>query len=346
MRSLAPVRGEAFARMAARLLGGLLLVALAAAAWAQRMPVATPADLLEPGQYTWQPELSADGPFLLVVSLSEQRAHVFRNGVRIAVSTVSTGMPGYETPTGVFTILQKRREHYSNLYDDAPMPFMQRLTWSGVALHAGSLPGHPASHGCVRLPHAFAERLFAITRTGMTVVIADEAFALPEFAHPDLVLPWGLPADEVPAAYMWEPERSPAGPVAVVLSAADRRVVVLRNGVKIGEATLQIDGEDPLGTSAYTLLQGYGKGMSRFVPGERRLNWMPILLDEPATGREASDDALARRLRIPEGFAREIHRALAPGATVLVTDAPFRTRAAGVLPDVIVSEPPVAAPGD
>ncbi|HQZ32008.1 MAG TPA: L,D-transpeptidase family protein, partial [Arenimonas sp.] len=103
---------------------------------------------LLPGEYLWLPELSPRGPVLVLVSLPEQRAYVYRNGVRIGVATVSTGKPGYETPTGVFTILQKKREHYSNLYDDAPMPFMQRLTWDGVAMHAGRVPGYPASHGC------------------------------------------------------------------------------------------------------------------------------------------------------------------------------------------------------
>ena len=100
---------------------------------------------LLPGEYLWLPELSPRGPVLVLVSLPEQRAYVYRNGVRIGVATVSTGKPGFETPTGVFTILQKKREHYSNLYDDAPMPFMQRLTWGGVAMHAGRVPGYPAS---------------------------------------------------------------------------------------------------------------------------------------------------------------------------------------------------------
>jgi len=100
--------------------------------------------------------------------------HVYRNGVRIGLSTISSGKPGHETPTGVFTILQKKRMHRSNLYNDAPMPFMQRLTWDGIALHAGRIPGQPASHGCVRLPLEFSEQLFEVTDREMTVVIADE----------------------------------------------------------------------------------------------------------------------------------------------------------------------------
>ena len=134
-------------------------------------PVAT----LEPGEFLWHPEVSTSGPVVVIVSLPEQRAHVYRNGLRIGVSTVSTGKPGHDTPTGVFPILQKRVEHYSNLYDDAPMPYMQRLTWDGVALHAGRIPGYPASHGCVRLPREFAELLFDATSHGTTVVVADQS---------------------------------------------------------------------------------------------------------------------------------------------------------------------------
>ena len=126
---------------------------------------------LRPGEYVWAPEVAPAGPTLLVVNLATQRAILFRNGVPIAASTVSSGKTGHETPTGVFTILQKRQEHYSKTYNNAPMPNMQRLTWKGIALHAGKLPGYPASHGCIRLPHKFSELLFGQTALGMTVVI-------------------------------------------------------------------------------------------------------------------------------------------------------------------------------
>ena len=97
----------------------------------------------------------------MIVSLPEQLAYVYRNGVVIGVATVSTGKKGHETPTGVFTILQKDANHHSSLYNNAPMKFQERLTWDGVALHAGGLPGYPSSHGCVHLPSKFAEELFA-----------------------------------------------------------------------------------------------------------------------------------------------------------------------------------------
>ena len=137
---------------------------------------------LEPGQFVWEPNRSGDGEVEIVVSLPQQLAYVYRGGRLIGVSTVSSGRPGYDTPTGTFNILQKNRVHHSNLYDGAPMPFMQRLTWDGIALHGGEIPGHPASHGCIRLPQAFARDLFAVTELGATVHVTDAVPDSPETA--------------------------------------------------------------------------------------------------------------------------------------------------------------------
>src|ERR1700728_3889617 len=115
---------------------------------------------LKPGDYNWQPEVSPAGPVVMFVSLPDQIVYVYRNGVRIGRSTVSTGKPGTATPTGVFTVLQKKVDHESSIYKGAKMPHMQRLTWTGIAMHAGNLPGYPASHGCVRLPDDFAQKLY------------------------------------------------------------------------------------------------------------------------------------------------------------------------------------------
>lgn len=115
---------------------------------------------------------------VIVVSKASQEMHVFKRGNLWKSTRVSTGKRGKETPSGVFAILQKREEHYSNLYDNAPMPFMQRLTWDGIALHAGAVPGYPASHGCVRMPKDFASELFGVTSYASTaVIIADEPLA-------------------------------------------------------------------------------------------------------------------------------------------------------------------------
>lgn len=130
---------------------------------------------LRPGQFVWQPGEASEGEIEIVVSLPLQRAYVYRGGTLIGISTVSTGREGYETPAGTFNILQKRRVHHSNRYENAPMPFMQRLTWDGIALHAGAIPGEPASHGCIRLPTAFARQLFAATELGGSVHVTELA---------------------------------------------------------------------------------------------------------------------------------------------------------------------------
>src|SRR6185295_14751638 len=114
----------------------------------------------KPGQFVWDPSAAPLGPVVMVVSLLEQRGYVYRNGIDVGVTTVSTGRPGHQTPTGVFVILQKDIDHHSSIYNDAAMPYTERLTWGGVALHAGALPGYPSSHGCVHLPLEFAKLLF------------------------------------------------------------------------------------------------------------------------------------------------------------------------------------------
>jgi hypothetical protein len=120
------------------------------------------------------PREALENGVLMVVSLPSQRMFVFAEGEVWDSSPVSTGRPGYDTPAGVFPILQKRVHHRSNLYDDAPMPYMQRLTWDGVALHAGHVPGHPASHGCIRLPTSFARKLYDLTTFASTVVLVSD----------------------------------------------------------------------------------------------------------------------------------------------------------------------------
>jgi lipoprotein-anchoring transpeptidase ErfK/SrfK len=155
-------------------LGFLACAAASAAAHPVRhrnFSVVEKAARLNPGQYVWEPKAASTGPLFLVIDLGAQRALLYRNGVPIAASTVSTGGKGRGTPTGVFTILQKEVVHRSRTYDDAPMPYMQRLTWKGVAMHAGHVPGYPASHGCIRLPRGFAKRLYGVTRLGTPVMI-------------------------------------------------------------------------------------------------------------------------------------------------------------------------------
>jgi lipoprotein-anchoring transpeptidase ErfK/SrfK len=128
-------------------------------------------------------------PLMAIISLRSQRVTIYDGAGWILRAPVSSGQRGRETPAGIFSVIQKEAEHYSNLYDDASMPHMQRITWSGIAMHGGPLPGHPASHGCVRMPYGFAERLFDLTRLGMRVIIAPRDVAPLEIAHPILLQP-------------------------------------------------------------------------------------------------------------------------------------------------------------
>jgi hypothetical protein len=131
----------------------------------------------------------AGEPVMAIVSLGSQRVTIYDSEGWILRAPVSSGQPGYETPPGIYSVLQKEADHYSNLYDDASMPFMQRITWSGIALHAGELPGHPASHGCVRMPYDFAEHLFEMTKLGMRVIISRHDVRPTEIDHPALFAP-------------------------------------------------------------------------------------------------------------------------------------------------------------
>src|SRR5262245_25942081 len=221
---------------------------------------------LKPGEFTWHPERSPQGPVAVIVSLPDQRVHVYRNGVRIAVSTCSTGKPGHSTPTGVFTILSKDRVHHSSHYNNAPMPNMNRLTWSGIALHAGNLPGYPASHGCVRLPLEFSRLLFGVTHVGTPVIIAGNHLDPTTVVHPGLVLAGAAGAEldqAVPKPKAkshpkdW-PAAAPGAPqvaiVSVIVTGGDRKVVVLQNGDVImqGDVTI-VEPSQKIGSHVYVL---------------------------------------------------------------------------------------------
>src|SRR4029077_16089672 len=132
---------------------------------------------------------AAGDPVMAIVSLRSQRIEIYDAQGWILRAPVSSGQNGRETPAGIFSVIQKVEEHYSNLYDDAYMPHMQRITWSGIALHGGVLPGYPASHGCIRLPFDFAARLFDATARGMRVIVAPTDVAPVEIAHPVLFQP-------------------------------------------------------------------------------------------------------------------------------------------------------------
>ncbi len=318
-------------RFLAALLSLLLTLGSAAAQ-------STPSITLQPGEYLWLPELAGAGPVVMLVSLPQQLAFVYRNGVRIGVSTISSGRPGYETPTGVFRILQKRREHYSNLYDSAPMPYMQRLTWDGVALHAGHISGAPASHGCIRLPETFARKLFELTTTGMIVVVADGDVPAPVLAYPGFLAPVepesGRSLDRLSSAdegYLWHPERAPDGPLSIIISSADQALVVSRQGVEIGRSDLRIPTGVHFGLHAFVMLEGHDDKPHPLLPGRRAHRWQSLALpDHDPPGHRDFDIQTVQGLGLSPHFVALLDAALMPGTTVVVTDETLGTDSAQV----------------
>jgi hypothetical protein len=162
-------------RFFAAVLGVGLLSPSTATAQTNLDDLASAARALKPGQYLWRDLRPEAGEVSVIVSLGSQLAFAYRDGQVVGIASVSTGTRGHRTPEGSFTVLQKRVFHRSNLYSNAPMPHMQRLTWDGIALHAGHNPGYPASHGCIRLPPAFAALLFGATRIGSAVDVISGA---------------------------------------------------------------------------------------------------------------------------------------------------------------------------
>lgn len=199
-------------------LGAAAPVAVIAAAQATEAP-APPAATPDPAPVRSVQDILGKG-VVITISLASQQMHVFRDGVLWRSSPVSTGKKGKETPEGVFAILQKKTFHRSNLYSNAPMPFMQRLTWDGIAIHAGHLPGYPASHGCIRIPKAFAAELFSITNAAATAVIVTkaplgtgpEALALARGTDAPVPISPALLRRERPALAKAAPPRAPPPP--------------------------------------------------------------------------------------------------------------------------------------
>ncbi|MFL6735883.1 MAG: L,D-transpeptidase [Sphingomonas sp.] len=281
-----------------------------------QLELAKQAEQLKAGEWVWKPEIAPTGPVLVYVDLGRQRATVYRNGVRIGVSTISSGKDGHETPTGVFTILEKNKEHHSKTYNDASMPYQQRLTWLGVAMHAGNLPGYPASHGCVRLPMEFAKKLFEVTPMGGTVVIAgghEDPVKRPAAG----VLAPAMAGITPPAAsvltpdgaYTWTPEAAASGPVSIIISTGDQQVVVLRNGVEIGRAHADVQQQ-----TSQTQVMTFAGGADK--------QWIQVGVSD-LTGQSAEIISTERveQMHLPAAFVQDMHSVITPGTTVLVTQA-------------------------
>lgn len=279
---------------------------------------------LKPGEFTWHPERSPEGPVAIVVSIPDQRVHVYRNGIRIAVSTCSTGAKGHDTPTGVFTILEKDKNHHSSTYNNAPMPNMNRLTWSGIAIHAGKLPGYPASHGCIRLPIKFSELLFSITHVGTAVILAGSHSDPREVTHPGLVLSEYAAHEFATVKAKVGPKASPwaatvtryTGAATILVSGADRTGTLLIDGAVAGTAPVRISNPDvPLGSHVF-ILQGAHDA-------RQGLAWHAITHHEQAgLALGQPEELLLARLTIDPAIREELHEYLHPGMTLVTTDLP------------------------
>ncbi len=286
---------------------------------------------LQPGEFVWQPEASPSGPVVVIASLPEQLIHVYRNGIEIGLSTCSTGKPGHRTPTGVFTILEKERKHVSSIYKGAQMPNMERLTWGGIALHAGNLPGYPASHGCIRLPLQFSALLYGVTHLGTVVIIADERTQPASVVHPGLLLP---KVAEVEARALADDvgKRKAHGPwdatvqypvSSVVISRADGMAHVTRDGMLQGSYPVRIlERAKPLGTHVYCLVgpaaDRSGLAWLSFGLGKSRHDAHIVNWHSDAAMRRVEFYDQKRAMRIAETFH--------PGTTLLLTDAPAPRR--------------------
>ena len=269
---------------------------------------------LKPGEYVWEPERASEGPLLIIASITDQVAYVYRNGIRIARSSVSTGRPGHRTPTGVFTILEKEVHHTSSIYKGAEMPYMERVTWGGIALHAGDLPGYPDSHGCVRLPLEFSKLLFGVTMKGATVIIADAHSAPAETVHPGLFFTQSGQESEPIAAgkFEWDPDKSSSGPVSMIVSSADKTIYVYRNGVEIGRAGIaNTQLTLPLNDRVFSSLSG--------LDPEGHVRWVEVT----SAGTEGSNQSLflaAQKSGVPGDFLEKAKGIVTPGTTIIFTD--------------------------
>jgi hypothetical protein len=292
-------------------------------------PINTLKDSLKKGEYVWSPELSPQGPILVTVSLDEQMAYVFRNGTRIGMATISTGKKGHETPTGVFVTILKDAKHRSKKYNNAPMPYTQKFTNYGVALHAGGLPGYPSSHGCVHLPSVFAEQLFKASPLGMTVVVTNHTRFPESVNHPFFLSPVapGGKAEEhqrltTDEKYRWNPEKSTTGPVSILVSKSDERIVVLRNGIEIGRSRIQFKVQDSVGTNVFVAMR---------VNNEQSWEWMKHTLEDRhyAAVFNANSKLPIAQVNMPEGFRTQLESVVGEGTTVVITDNPILKKTTG-----------------
>jgi len=289
-----------------------------------------------------------EGPLTIVVSLGTQKVTVYAAGRHWSEAAISSGRDGYETPRGVYSVLEKRRYHESNIYSGAPMPYMQRLTWSGIALHEGQLPGYRASHGCIRLAPSFAAELWGMTSVGDRVIVADTPVEPVDIAHPALFVPRPLPPEEQEALRRAEADTrdpdtkgpSPDRHLSILISRKDQTVYVRRGFHPIFEAPVTIAAADqPIGTHVFSAaeLTDEGAGMrwtvvtvsrGRRTPAEeravavasKRRGQLSDGASHPEPLAETTAAGALSRIELEQEVIGEINRWLTVGASLIVSD--------------------------
>ncbi len=300
------------------------------------------------------------GPLLVTISTTKQRLKIYDANGLFAEAPVSTGTRSHPTPLGAFSVIQKNKWHRSNIYSDAPMPYMQRITWSGVALHAGILPGYAASHGCIRMPYNFAMRMWSWTKPGTRVIIAADELSPSDFSHPILITrkpapvlvaaniekatdaekETGLPlsSDNIVTTGAIGPIKPRTGHVAIYLSRKDSKLYVRQNFEPLFDVPITIDSADrPLGTHIFTV-----RGDTSDTD---TLHWSVISLASPIrVTAKRNDDEWSRhkkssakteplilqppptpyealdRIAIPQDAMQRIASIIAPGSSLVISD--------------------------
>ncbi len=301
------------------------------------------------------------GPFQIVVEIGRQQVELYGQNGFIARAPISTGMPGHPTPLGVFTVLSKAKWHQSNIYSGAPMPYMQRITWSGIAMHAGPRPGYPASHGCIRLPEDFAIWLFHATKVGARVIVTREPAPPADIASPKLFVPpklaggttkMAMSAPAAPSAAA-QPgaaivmadaaeksaapaEQKPAGPprpISVFVSRKQNKVFVRQGVTELFDMPVTIaDPGRALGTHVYTAmaLKDDGKAMRWTVISipsayrhvtAKRRGKNADVEPEPPAASTAAE--ALDRITLPPEAIEKISALISPGSSLIVSDNPL-----------------------
>src|SRR6266566_7049096 len=276
-----------------------------------------------------QPQETPKGPLRIIISIADQRVSLYDNGALVARSSVSTGVRRHPTPLGVFSVIEKERWHRSNIYSGAPMPYMQRITWSGIALHAGVLPGYPASHGCIRLTNDFAIRLWHLMKRGTRVIIARQNVVLVEIANLHLFvskLKTASGSAENRAIAVGDGNKTAAATQAPLMSNVDTQVIAdsqvassassgatpqkvipisvfvsrklsrlfVRQGfAPLFDVAVKIQNpEEPLGTHVFTVIEPENEGTA--------VRWSVVSIPQESTAADSSKERKAPKQHIVE----------------------------------------------